>query len=164
MSRKFREHLTNFQNDNQKDLCWSTSVTVDLFWSNGKYCWRQNFFLPIELSICFVRIFKKTSAKCFLFSGLHKPEQQVRYSRIIRLILKIDFVDKYQNLFCTFVFSFTSIILLSFFNFNILNSGYSPKFIFSKFLRFGHPLKFISSKCFILLIRKRKCLQQNEEY
>ena len=40
------------------------------------------------LRICFVKIFQKASATCFIFSGLHKPKkQQVHYSWIIRLIL-----------------------------------------------------------------------------
>ena len=60
---------------------------------------------------------------------------------------KTYFADRYREIFLRiFLFSLTKIILLSFFFFNILNSGYPSKFILAKFLRFGHLQKSIPEK------------------
>ena len=52
--------------------------------------------------------------------------------------------------------------LIFFFNFNIWNSGYPPRSIVPKLLRFGHLQQFISSKFFDISIRKSKSPRRNE--
>ena len=84
-----------------------------------------------QFPICFVKIFKKPSAKCFIFSGQHKPKKQrVHYRWIIRQISlcwgfrKTDSVDRYQEI-RFFVHSISRLHKLSsyFFNFNPVVPG-----------------------------------------
>ena len=79
---------------------WKTSLL--------QFFYYRSIFLSIVwatmfswFSICFVKIFKKPSASCFIFSGLHKPKKhQVYYSWIIRLIsLSVLLInDKFRNI------------------------------------------------------------------
>ena len=85
-----------------------------------------------QFPICFVKIFKKPSAKFRIFSGQHKPKKQrVHYRWIIRQISlcwgfrKTDFVDRYQEI-RFFVHSISRLHKLSsyYFNFNPVVPGF----------------------------------------
>ena len=114
-------------------------------------------------SICFVKIYKNPSDNCYIFSSAHKPKKhQVHYSGIIKQISqcqnfrKTNFVEEYQqNLFSYISFLVHINYPLIFFLVLISSKVCSSRLVIGKSL---YPQKFL-----ILLIRKSKRPQQNEE-
>ena len=82
----FMDKLRNCTFDKFLKWLWKISLLEFLYYRSIylSIVWATMFSW---FSICFVKIFKKPSASCFIFSGLHKPKKhQVYYSWIIRLI------------------------------------------------------------------------------
>ena len=96
----FMDKFRNCTSDKFLKRLWKTSL-FEFFYYRSIYlsiCWATIFSW---FSICFVKIFKKPIASCFIFSGLHKPiKHHVYYSWIIRLtslsVLGIN--DKIRNI------------------------------------------------------------------
>ena len=66
---------------------WKTSL-FEFFYYKSIYLSNVWATMFSWFSSCFVKIFKKPSVSCFIFSGLRKPKKhQVYFSWIIRLIL-----------------------------------------------------------------------------
>ena len=83
----FMDKLRNCTFDKFLKRLWKTSL-FEFFYSRSIYLsivWATMFSWFL---ICFVKVFKKPSASCFIFSGLHKPKKhQVYYSWIIRAVV-----------------------------------------------------------------------------
>ena len=96
----FMDKLRNCTFDKFLKWLWKISL-LEFFYYRSIYLsivWATMFSW---FSICFVKIFKKPSASCFIFSGLHKPKKhQVYYSWIIRLIplSVLGINDKFRNI------------------------------------------------------------------
>lgn len=119
-------------------------------------------------SICFLKIYKNPSDNCYIFSGAHKSKQhQVHYSWIIKQISqcrnfrKTNVVERDQeNLFFDISFLVHISYPLIFFLVLISSTVVTCQ---SVFFKFGHWQSLYPQKFLILLIRKSKRPQQNEE-